>query len=99
MFYTIWTVEIANRDNRDDRSGSLLGMARSAAGLTQEELAELTGMSARAISNLERGRVERPRKSSLEALAKALGMSADQRGTFVAHYRANGGAKARLATY
>ncbi len=47
---------------------------RLAAGMTQEELAGKSGLSVRAISNLERGRTARPHPRSLEALAAALGL-------------------------
>lgn len=46
--------------------------ARSAAGLTQEELADRTGLSVRAIRNLETGRTSRPHPQSLRLLAEAL---------------------------
>jgi transcriptional regulator with XRE-family HTH domain len=42
--------------------------------MTQEELAGKSGLSVRAISNLERGRTARPHPRSLEALAIALGL-------------------------
>ena len=42
------------------------------AGLTQEQLAELTGLSVRAIGDVERGRTGRPHRRSVEILAKAL---------------------------
>jgi tetratricopeptide (TPR) repeat protein/DNA-binding XRE family transcriptional regulator len=42
------------------------------AGLTQEELAERSGLSVRAISNLEHGRVQRPRRDTAQRLASAL---------------------------
>lgn len=66
---------------------SLLAEARRAAGLTQEELAERSGLSVRAIGSLERGAVERPRRRSLERLAEALGLSDDDREWLVGHYR------------
>lgn len=47
---------------------------RLAAGLTQEQLASKSGLSTRAISNLERGRTSRPYPRSLEVLAAALGL-------------------------
>jgi transcriptional regulator with XRE-family HTH domain len=40
--------------------------------MTQEELAGKSGLSVRAISNLERGRTTRPHPRSLEVLAVAL---------------------------
>jgi transcriptional regulator with XRE-family HTH domain len=45
---------------------------RQQAGLTQEELAEKTGLSVRAIRNLEAGRVRAPRQASVRMLADAL---------------------------
>ncbi|MDX3189835.1 tetratricopeptide repeat protein [Streptomyces sp. MN03-5084-2B] len=65
---------------------NLLGELRRVAGLTQEELAERTGLTVRGISNIERGRVARPRRSSLEALAQGLGLRGDQVRRFVLHY-------------
>jgi transcriptional regulator with XRE-family HTH domain/tetratricopeptide (TPR) repeat protein len=66
---------------------ALLVELRRAAGLTQEELAERTGLSARSIGDLERGATRRPRRASLEALADALGIAGPDRLEFVAHYR------------
>src|SRR5712691_3044998 len=43
------------------------------AGLTQEELADRTGLSVRAISDIERGITSRPHSNSVSMLAKALG--------------------------
>ncbi len=54
--------------------GDWLKQQRLAAGLTQEELADRSGLSTRAISNLERGRTGKPYPRSLEALAAALGL-------------------------
>ncbi|WNM39239.1 tetratricopeptide repeat protein [Micromonospora halotolerans] len=65
---------------------SLLGELRRVAGLTQEELAERTGLTVRGISNIERGRVPRPRRRSVEALAVGLGLRGDQVHQFVRHY-------------
>src|SRR5260370_38868117 len=45
---------------------------RKDAGLTQEDLAELAGISARAISDLERGLTWRPRKDTTRRLAGGL---------------------------
>ncbi|MGW7544706.1 AAA family ATPase [Streptomyces sp. NPDC054770] len=53
---------------------SVLIQAREAACLTQEELAEQSGLSVRAIRNLETARTARPRKQSLLLLAEALGL-------------------------
>jgi tetratricopeptide (TPR) repeat protein/transcriptional regulator with XRE-family HTH domain len=54
--------------------GGILRQARRQAGLTQEELAEQTGLSLRAIGDLERGQTERPRRRSIQLLARALGL-------------------------
>ncbi|MGC1286365.1 MAG: helix-turn-helix transcriptional regulator, partial [Streptosporangiaceae bacterium] len=45
---------------------------RAGAGLTQEELAEATAVSPRAISDLERGMVTTPHKDTVRLLADAL---------------------------
>ncbi|MCX2732767.1 helix-turn-helix domain-containing protein [Saccharopolyspora sp. NFXS83] len=52
--------------------GPVLRRRRAGAGLTQEELARRTGISARAIGDMERGRVARPQARTLRALAAAL---------------------------
>ncbi|AIG75342.1 Hypothetical protein AJAP_12300 [Amycolatopsis japonica] len=70
----------------DRGPSSLLGEARRDAGLTQEELAERTGLTVRSISNIERGRVARPRRHSVEALALGLGLQGEQASRFVRHY-------------
>src|SRR5215472_10173351 len=67
--------------------GTLLRDHRAAANLTQEELAERSGMSAQAIGALERGDRRSPRPSTVEFLAQALKLDAAQRVTFVAAAR------------
>ncbi len=59
--------------------GELLRARRHAAGLTMEELAERSGVSARAISDMERGHSRGPQHRTLEALADALGVTAAER--------------------
>jgi tetratricopeptide (TPR) repeat protein len=54
--------------------GEFLVSLRQLAGKTQEELAGDAGLSARSISDLERDRVSRPRRRSLELLAAALNL-------------------------
>src|SRR5438876_8705901 len=66
------------------RFGALLKCYRLAAGLTQEALAERAGLSARAVSDLERDPARRPRLDSLALLADALALTAAQRGTLQA---------------
>ncbi len=50
----------------------MLRVLRVRAGLTQEQLAELSGLSVRAISDIERGTTARPRRSSVALLEAAL---------------------------
>jgi transcriptional regulator with XRE-family HTH domain len=52
--------------------GILLRALRSQARMTQEELADRSGLSIRTISDLERGRTTMPRRRSLAMLAEAL---------------------------
>jgi transcriptional regulator with XRE-family HTH domain len=55
---------------------------RHAAHLTQEGLAERSGLSPRSIQNLESGRVSRPRRDSVRLLADALGLAGPARAEF-----------------
>ncbi|GAB1508029.1 helix-turn-helix domain-containing protein [Actinophytocola sp. KF-1] len=55
---------------------------RHIANLTQEELAERSGLSPRSIQNLEHGRVSRPRRDSVRLLADALGLTGADRAAF-----------------
>lgn len=59
--------------------GDLLKRYRIGAGLTQEELAERAGLSARAIRALESGAHRTPRRDTLTLLATALNLSAIER--------------------
>lgn len=61
----------------------LLRSLRTGADLTQEELAERAGVSARLISDLERGRIQRPRRDTIQMLADGLELSGDERQDFV----------------
>src|SRR5215469_14586909 len=63
---------------RAARLAALLREHRRAAGLTQGELAESSGVSRAAIRDLEQGRTHRPRAGSLARLADALGLKAAQ---------------------
>jgi len=65
-----------------------LRQRRAAAGLTQEDLAERSGVSVRAIADLERGRTRRPYPSSVRALVRALGLPDSAGAEIVARYRA-----------
>jgi DNA-binding SARP family transcriptional activator/transcriptional regulator with XRE-family HTH domain/tetratricopeptide (TPR) repeat protein len=58
--------------------GSLVGMYRHDANLTQRQLAAKAGLSVAALRDYEQGRRRRLRPNSLAALAHALGLNADQ---------------------
>jgi transcriptional regulator with XRE-family HTH domain len=58
---------------------TLLLRYRKAAGLTQEQLAELASLSPRTISDLERGEKHVPRSATLQLLVHALRLSAEDR--------------------
>jgi transcriptional regulator with XRE-family HTH domain/tetratricopeptide (TPR) repeat protein len=68
--------------------GTLVRAWRERALLTQEQLAERAGLSARTIGRLESGGTGRLRPSSLELLATALGLTDAERSTLVAAARA-----------
>ena len=55
--------------------GEPLRRLRIRAGLSQAELAERSGISVRALRNLEKGSVDRPHATSIGRLAAALGVS------------------------
>ena len=67
---------------------AVLRRRRVAARLTQEQLAERAGLSARSVSQLERGRVRFPRPESVRLLGQALGLAGDELESFVALARA-----------
>jgi predicted ATPase/DNA-binding XRE family transcriptional regulator len=58
--------------------GVLLKRYRMAAGLTQEALAERAGLSARAVSDLERGLSHAPHYDTLDLLRQAMDLSDEQ---------------------
>jgi transcriptional regulator with XRE-family HTH domain len=63
--------------------GARLRACRIAARLSQEELAEHSGVSVRAISNLERGRTRWPHPWSVQRLADALDLTNADRAEFI----------------
>jgi len=64
--------------------GVLLRAHRRAAGLTQDGLAELAALSGQAVGALERGDRQYPHRETVDRLAVALGLSAEQRAAFTA---------------
>jgi predicted ATPase/DNA-binding XRE family transcriptional regulator len=68
-----------NRELNRVPFGALLLRYRTAAGLTQMQLAERAGLSHEAVAALERGRRRIPRASTVHLLAHALGLDADTR--------------------
>ena len=67
--------------------GTLLRRYRRAAGLTQEELAERARLSARAVSDLERGARRAPHSATVRLLVAALQLQAPERDTLAAAAR------------
>jgi predicted ATPase/DNA-binding XRE family transcriptional regulator len=64
--------------------GRRLRRLRETAGLTQEELAEEAHLSAKGISDLERGQRRRPYPQTVRSLADALELSENERAALVA---------------
>jgi transcriptional regulator with XRE-family HTH domain len=64
--------------------GTVLRGYRITLGLTQEELADRSGLSVRAIRNLEIGRTERPQRQSITLLATALRLTEPDHATLLA---------------
>ena len=62
--------------------GRLLAGFRLSFGLSQDELARRSGMSVRAIRDLERGQVDRPRQTTVALLADALRLNETDREAF-----------------
>ncbi|MFG1647100.1 helix-turn-helix domain-containing protein, partial [Amycolatopsis sp. NPDC049252] len=67
-----------------DSFGARLRRLRRAAGLTQEALAEKSGLSGQAVGALERGDRRFPQRATLDRLADALELSGDDRAAFTA---------------
>ena len=64
--------------------GDRLRRLRSTAGLSQEELAERSGVSRNGISDLERGLSQTPRFETVRLLADGLGIDEDERAVLLA---------------
>ncbi len=60
--------------------GERLRRLREAAGFTQEELASRAGLTAKAVSALERGERKRPYPHTVRSLGEALGLTEGERG-------------------
>jgi tetratricopeptide (TPR) repeat protein/transcriptional regulator with XRE-family HTH domain len=70
---------VGDERSRQSAVGARLREYRGAAGMTQEELAERSGLSVNAISALERGHRHAPRAATVAALAAALRLAPEQR--------------------
>lgn len=66
---------------------AVLRACRLRAGLTQEQLATQAGLSLNAVSALERGVNQQPRKDTVRLLADALGLALEERTVFAAAAR------------
>jgi transcriptional regulator with XRE-family HTH domain/tetratricopeptide (TPR) repeat protein len=88
-FAGVDSVAMASHD-RQVVFGRLLRAHRLRRLLTQEQLAERAGMSARAIRELEQGRVHQPRGDSVRLLADALTLAGETREEFYAAARGPG---------
>src|SRR5262245_6670443 len=76
--------EVAGRRSAPPAFGALLKRLSLDADLTQEELAERAGVSARLISDLERGTIHRPRRDTVQLLGDGLRLRGIERDNFVA---------------
>ncbi|WP_370948433.1 NB-ARC domain-containing protein [Amycolatopsis sp. cg5] len=81
-----------------ERFGELLRFYRLRSSITQEELAERTGLSSRAISYMEGGRVRTPHRRTVELLAEGLELAGDEAKLFGDAARAGQRAVAEQAT-
>ena len=70
--------------NHAETFGERLRAYRAAAGLSQEELAERSGVSVRAIGDMERGRTRWPHRDSVRCLTDVLGLMGQEREGFLA---------------
>jgi predicted ATPase/DNA-binding XRE family transcriptional regulator len=76
---------------QDAPFGARLRRLRTAAGLTQEELAQRAGLTARGISDLERGARNRPYPHTVRSLADALELPENERSSLLAAVPKRGG--------
>ncbi|MEO3975638.1 tetratricopeptide repeat protein [Streptomyces sp. CAU 1734] len=61
-----------------DGFGQLLRALRLRVGLSQEQLADTAGVSVRALTYLEQGHTRSPQRRTVQALARALGLSTEE---------------------
>jgi predicted ATPase/DNA-binding XRE family transcriptional regulator len=84
-------------EERDRARGTTFGAElrrlRNVAGLTQEELAARAGLTAKAVSVLERGERKRPYPHTVRSLADALELSETERASLLATVPGRGGAE------
>ncbi|WP_327088500.1 helix-turn-helix domain-containing protein [Nonomuraea sp. NBC_01738] len=66
-----------------DSFGSLLRTLRTRSGMTQQQLADLSALSVRAVRDLESERVSRPRPETVRLLADGLRLAGGTRERFV----------------
>ncbi|MFI2713356.1 NB-ARC domain-containing protein [Micromonospora sp. NPDC018662] len=71
--------------------GPLIKSRRQSLNLSQEELANRSGISVRNLRDLETGRIRKPRQQTVRLLAEALGLSGDERRDFYERSRAAAG--------
>ena len=79
---------------QDAPFGARLRRLREAAALTQEELAQRAGLTAKGISDLERGARRRPYPHTVRSLADALELAEDERAALFAAVPKRGGGTA-----
>ena len=83
----------------EERSfGALLRDLRLATGLSQEALAERAALSPQAVGALEGGRRIVPRRETVDALARALGLDGGQAGALAAAVRRGRGARSETTS-
>jgi tetratricopeptide (TPR) repeat protein/transcriptional regulator with XRE-family HTH domain len=75
---------VGDERSRQSVFGALLREHRGAAGMTQEQLADRSGLSANAIGALERGIRHAPRAATVASLATALRLGPEQRAVLAA---------------
>ena len=85
------TTEVRNLGTRPSTFGQQVRALRLAAGWTQAELAERSGLGERTVSDLERGLRATAYPSTARRLAAALKVSPDELGAFMSTARGSGG--------